>query len=190
MPDRNKGKKHSMYYLALVCPPELDQQIRQYKQWMKERFGCTNALKSPAHITLIAPFWLEEGREEKLQHLLTSFMSGEEALQICLNGFSHFGKQVLFINVEENAALEKLQHEVQDYFFKALPGIIKKEGRPFHPHITIATRDMKPGAFLEAWDYFSRNNYKAVFIAGCISLLKLEDGKWKVAGERDWMKKQ
>ncbi|HEY6506286.1 MAG TPA: hypothetical protein VIZ28_20055, partial [Chitinophagaceae bacterium] len=51
----NHFATHKMYYVALLCSPETDGKVQQFKYWMRERFGCTAALRSPAHITLIPP---------------------------------------------------------------------------------------------------------------------------------------
>jgi len=55
-----------MYYVAIVCPDNLNNKIKGFKLWMQEKFGCTVALKSPAHITLIPPFWFKGDDENML----------------------------------------------------------------------------------------------------------------------------
>jgi 2'-5' RNA ligase len=60
---------------------------------------------------------------------------------------------------------------------------IKKDDRPFHPHITIANRDMKPARFEKAWEHFSNKEFTESFDTNSIFLLKLNDGKWNVIGE-------
>jgi hypothetical protein len=60
----NLSSTHNMYFVALVAPPEPDKKVLELKNWMKDQFGTVVALKSPAHITFIQPFWLEEDQEE------------------------------------------------------------------------------------------------------------------------------
>ncbi len=178
--------EHSMYYIAIICPGEPGNKIMRLKHWMKEQFGCVVALKSPAHITLIPPFWLEETAEEKLQQMLLSFTSNADELEIHLDGFSHFGKRVLFVQVKEDPAMEEIKKQVELHFLRSFQDVIKPDDRPFHPHITIANRDMKPGDFYKAWQHFSQTEFKEVFRAKTISLLKLSPGKWDVIGEKHW----
>jgi hypothetical protein len=45
-----------MYFIAQVLPSTLNEKILAFKQFMLERFECRVGLKSPAHITFIAPF--------------------------------------------------------------------------------------------------------------------------------------
>ena len=64
---------HCMYYLAIVCPDELNKKILSFKLWMQEKFDCKVALKSPAHITLIPPFWFAAEEEDILLQALHVF---------------------------------------------------------------------------------------------------------------------
>ena len=181
-----KSAIHSMYFLAIVCPGPINDEVLQFKNRMRDQFGCRVALKSPAHITLIAPFWLNQEREEELLEAIQSFTSDMDEIEINLDGFFHFGNRVLFVNVRMNPALEELKNQVQDYFVRSFSDIIGKDERPFHPHITIANRDLKPGDFLKAWEYFSKKEFKEMFRAKTIALLKLTEGKWNMVSECNW----
>jgi len=174
-----------MYFLALVCDPSLEEKVLQLKYQMRDRYGCVTALRSPAHITLVAPFWLDEPKEGELYKALDVFDSDIGSLQIELNGFSHFNRKVLFIQVIENPGLEELKNQVTDHFINQFGDVIKRDLRPFHPHITIANRDLKPGDFLKAWEQYSRKTFKEHFEANTISLLKLSPGKWDVVRSRE-----
>lgn len=168
-----------MYFVALICPPPLNEKILRYKIWMRDQFGCIVAMKSPAHITLIPPFWVPDSEEEKLLDTLQSFASTMDELTIRLNGFSHFKKRVLFVDVKTFPELEQLKKQAEDHFTNFFPAI-KKDTRPFHPHITIANRDMKPSHFEKAWEHFSKKVHDEFFVVNEITLLKLGPGRWDV----------
>lgn len=170
----------SMYFVAVVCPDEINQKVLSFKHWMRDQFNCIVALKSPAHITLIPPFWIKKEEEVHLITQLQSLNNRREVLTIQLNGFSHFSNRVLFVQVVENTTLVQLKSAVETHFTIAFPGIIKKENRPFHPHVTIANRDLSPAAFMKAWARFSKENFHATFSTHTISLLKLVESKWNV----------
>lgn len=174
-----------MYFVALVCPPSLNEKILAFKNRMKEQFGCVVALRSPAHITLVPPFWMDDTREEDLLRTLETFTSNTGEIEIHIKGFSHFGKRVLFAAVGQNPTLQSIKLEVENHFVKNFSNI-KKEERPFHPHITIANRDMKPSDFDQAWEYFSKKDLNEKFEAAAISLLRHEEGKWNVVREKKW----
>jgi 2'-5' RNA ligase len=175
-----------MYYVAIVCPADVNEKVLQFKYWMKEQFGCVVALKSPAHITLIPPLWLEQSEETILQQTLQSLSININRADIHLQDFSHFNKRVLFINVKENPALAEIKQQTEKHFIQMPGNAIKTDDRAFHPHITIANRDLKPADFVKAWQHFAKKNFKEMFQVKSISLLKLGPDKWNVIGEKNW----
>ena len=173
-----------MFYIAVLCSPEIDKKIQGFKLWMRDRFGCTVALKSAAHITLIPPFWLHNEKEQLLIDTIHSFQTTIAPFNIRLQQFSHFSNRVIFAAVEENHKLGSLRKAVEDHFIKSFHNEIKPDDHPFHPHVTIANRDIKPGDFNKAWDHFKRQVFDEQFEAATISLLKLNAGKWNVIAEQ------
>jgi 2'-5' RNA ligase len=103
-----------------------------------------------------------------------------------LRGFSHFNKKVLFINVNENRALEEIKRQTEKHFIQMFRDSIKTDDHAFHPHITIANRDLKPADFIKAWEHFAKKDFKEMFQIRSISLLKLGPDKWNVIGEKNW----
>ncbi|MET0393859.1 MAG: 2'-5' RNA ligase family protein [Chitinophagaceae bacterium] len=178
--------EHQLYYIAILCPDQIDRMVLDHKLWLKEQFGCAHALKSPAHLTLVPPFRLEESREEELIQLLRTFTGPTGGLTITLNGFGHFSKKVLYIHVEETPALHEIKKQA-DIHFEALAGhVIKPDIRPFHPHITLATRDLSPHDFDRAWAHVSDLSFDETFWSGTMSLLRLSPGRWQVIAEKNW----
>lgn len=174
-----------MYFVAIVCPPSINTGIQGCKIWMKEKFDCVVALRSPAHITLVPPFWLEQDRESALLEALYEYKSAMDEPEITINGFDHFSRRVLFAAVAKNGMLQKLKDEVEQHFRRRFPEI-RSDQRPFHPHITIANRDMKPAHFLKAWEYFSKQRLHYRFTALTVSVLRHDGAQWQVIGESIW----
>lgn len=177
---------HKMYFIAIVCPDAINEKVLQCKLWMQQQFGCKAALKSPAHITLVAPFYFDITREPELIIAIKNFEHNHLPLPVQLKDFAHFGKRVIFIQLNENKELGLLHLRINNYFNLLFPGAIKKESRPFHPHVTIANRDVKPSAFEKAWEYFSKRKFEESFTSNTISLLKLVDDKWNVIAQKYW----
>ena len=183
----NNTSTHYMYYVAIVCPDDLNIKIQAFKLWMQEKFGCKVALKSPAHITILPPFWYNSDEENILLQAISSFDSSMEEIKIHLHDFAHFSNRVLYINIEHNESLNRIRQETEHHFIQKLGDIIKKETRPYAPHITIANRDLKPGDFIKAWEHFALKKFEEFFSANKVSLLKLNEGKWHVIAEKNWV---
>lgn len=169
-----------MYYLALVAPDEIDRQIMIWKNRMKDLYQAVIALRSPAHSTLIPPFWMDAGLEEELKKSIHSFSKNNHSSVIELNGFSCFKPSVIFVDVVHNPWLTNLKSELEDSLIAQKLFSLKKDNRLFHPHITIATRDLHKKQFEEAWTYFENKKYTAKWKPEGISLLRHNKKNWDV----------
>lgn len=169
----------NMYFIAVVLPAPLNEKIHVYKKQMQERYGCTVGLKSPAHITLAAPFWMEEGKESALRQDLQNLAQQVASFPLITNDFSAFPPRTIFVAVGESIALQALK-KTTDAFFRHSAYGMKFENRPFHPHITIATRDLHKKDFAEAWPSFQKEIFREPFNATGLSLLKHNGRSWDV----------
>ena len=109
----------SMYFVAVVLPKHLDEKILQHKKWMKENYGCKVGLKSPAHITLVSPFWMNAENESELKNNLKTIASAVVPFTVWTNNFAAFKPRTLFVATKENNALNELKiktvvHTVND----------------------------------------------------------------------------
>ena len=143
-----------MYFIAMVLPGELNKKVLKWKNFMHEKFGCKVGLKSPAHLTLIPPFWMPEEKEQRLTADIDAISSSAQPFTIATKNFSAFKPRTIYVDVVVNEKLRLLK-AVIDKFFSDADYKIKMESRPFHPHITIATRDLHKKHFHEAWTLFA-----------------------------------
>jgi 2'-5' RNA ligase len=175
--DGAKPEMH-MYYLTVLCPLDIDESIHEHKNFMRRTYGCDVASKSPAHITLIAPFFMSMGKRNELVEKLESFESIISEINVNLNGYGCFDNRVIFVDVEANENLTTLQEQVETYVRNNGFPFIKEAKKPFHPHVTIATRDLKPEDFEAAWPEFEGKEYTASFTTNTMHLMKLVDERW------------
>jgi 2'-5' RNA ligase len=168
-----------MYFMAVVLPPELDAKILPYKKWMAEKYNCKVGLKSPAHITIISPFWMEEEKEVRLQNDILQIATLTFSFNLSTDNFSSFKPRTLFVAVKENEPLNELRKKSGAYF-NSQDYKIKNDNRPFHPHITIATRDLHKRDFAEAWLHLENKKFEEEFEATGLSLLKHNGTNWDV----------
>jgi 2'-5' RNA ligase len=170
----------NMYFIAVVAPGEINKQVLKWKHWMKERYLCEVALRSPAHVTLVPPFWMKPDLEKELTEVITDFSKRQQPFSVQFNNFSHFKSRVIFIDVVLNERLLQLKDELFVFLQKNGRFPLKEDKRPFHPHVTIATRDLHKKDFEEAWEYFKEKKYAADWNVQNISLLKHNGKNWDV----------
>lgn len=168
------------YFIAIVPSEPILSQIEELKSNIFEVYGTKGALRSPGHITLHMPFSWEEDKEEKLIYSLQNF-SFEKEFQITLSDFACFEPRVIFINVQENDMLFQMQQQLVRYAKQNLQLFNQSDDmRGFHPHVTIAFRDLKKPLFYKMWEEYKNKVFDATFTCNDICLLKHVDDKWEV----------
>jgi 2'-5' RNA ligase len=169
-----------MYFIALVLPDELNRDILKWKHYMHEHHQCKVGLKSPAHITLIPPFWLDETKENNLLTAIDSVAHGNTPFIIKTKNFSAFKPKTIFVDVVKNERLDLLQQQTEMFFKNNESYKVETGNRPFHPHITIATRDLFKKGFYEAWPVFEKEKFEKQWEVKGISVLRHNKKNWDV----------
>ena len=174
-----------MFYIAVVLPEELNEKVLVHKKWMQEKYRCRVGLKSPAHITLIAPFWTEPQNEGALKTDIQTISDTVTPFHLSTNNFSAFRPRTIFVALDESAELNALK-KATEQFFRGKNYGMKFENRAFHPHITIATRDLHKKDFAEAWPHFENKEFKEECEVKGMSLMKHNGRSWDVAFTSDF----
>jgi 2'-5' RNA ligase len=118
--------------------------------------------------------------ENSLIDSITEFSLTHKKFLIRLNDFGAFPPKVIFIEVEKNKMLEELQASFADLILLQHKFSVKKDDRPLHPHVTLATKDLHKKAFKEAWEILAPKKYEAGWEATGISLLRHNKKNWDV----------
>ncbi len=171
----------SLYFIAVLPHETLADKITLLKHHCKEHFGSGHALNSPPHITLHMPFKWNEKKRPALDTCLSQVAAESQKFQVQLLGFDFFEPRVVFVDVVENQDLKELQKRlsIQMRLDLNLFNADYKD-RPFHPHVTIAFRDLKKPRFYEAKTYFSQQQFAEAFEVRDIVLLKHHGKNWEV----------
>ena len=171
------------YFIAIVPPEPLLSDIQNIKQFIFDKYQSKGALLSPGHITLHMPFSFDEDKEEKLAQCLSEFQFKTPFL-ISLKNFDCFEPRVVFINVQEQTELVELQKQLVNHVKRNLNIFNQSDDmRGFHPHITIAFRDLKKPVFYKIWETFKAKSYDESFSCHSFCLLKHNDKTWEVHKE-------
>jgi 2'-5' RNA ligase len=167
------------YFLAIVIPPPLFEKVEGVKQKLFEQHGLKGALRSPAHITLHRPFEWKEEKENVLIERLNTF-NFSSVFNIELNNFSFFEPRVVYVDVVPNNDLLELHNALKTHAKKELKLLNEvNDMRGYHPHVTVASRDLKKPLFYGLKNFFENEKLSGTFSCCNFSLLKLEK-KWEV----------
>ena len=167
-----------LYFISLVPPRELSDQIESLKTQIARQYDCKRALRLPAHITLQIPFNLEENMELNLLNILDDFSKEKQAFQIQLKNYGHFGNSTIYIGVEENEYLQAMHFDLKNNLQGELALENGKQSGKFSPHITLATRDISLQDFSSAWEHFKEQEFSAEFLATHLILFRHNGKTW------------
>lgn len=172
-----------LYFIALIPPPTLQDEVRQLKEEMRERFQAKHALRSPAHITLQMPFRWDGSTEDHLIAGLHTFATGQTPFPIELSGFDAFPPRVIYVRIARHEAIGRLYRQLQDFLRTQLAFSSEALSARFHPHMTIANRDLQAELFPAAWAAFADRAFAGSFIARSLYLLKHTGTHWEIYRE-------
>ena len=181
---KKAAQDEKRYFVAVVPPEPLRAEITGMKLYFKEKYYASKALNSPPHITLHMPFKWKEERENEIVNVLSLFCEGIHPFGIKLAGFGAFEPRVIFVQLLENPELSKLQKKLGRSMRLGLNLFnADYKDRGFHPHLTLAFRDLKKQQFAAAWEEFQNKNYEVRFDVTSICLLKHNGHTWDIFKE-------
>ncbi len=168
-----------LWFIALLPPADLTQQITEIKQNFCDRYRSRAALKSPPHITLYPPFAWPVATIAQVRSTLQTFAQSRSAFPIQLKGYGAFPPRVIYIQVEPTLALVQIHRDLLHTLGSTLNLRNPKEAqRPYHPHLTIAFRDLSRSHFQQAWPAYRDRPFQAEFQATHLTLLYHNRQRW------------
>ncbi|MBL7791932.1 MAG: 2'-5' RNA ligase family protein [Saprospiraceae bacterium] len=172
-------KEHCLYFIAVLAPADVSEEVTAFKQYAASNFESSRALHSPPHITLIPPFsWPVRQLSDvirEVEQLTCTF----PPFWLALRNFNCFPPRVIFVDVPQNEALAALQATLSQRLHQQL-NLGGEDKRGYHPHMTVAFKDLHRRLFAPAWDYFSKINYERTYEVREIGLLQHNKQEWEL----------
>lgn len=176
----NKEKtSERLYFIAIIPPAPIFEQAWILKHYFKDTYNSKASLNSPPHITLHMPFKWKETKEMKLISGLELFAEDHGSFAIQLENFNCFKPRVIYIDVIRSEPLNNLQRQLSK-FCRTEFNLFNADHRdqPFHPHLTLAFRDLRKNMFLKAWEEFSVRKFEGNWPVNSFTLLKHDGSRW------------
>lgn len=171
------------FFIALVPPPAIQDYANGIIQELGDRFQ-THTAKAPPHVTLQPPFEWSPARADRLADELTAFAQRQVTVPVHLLGFGQFSPRVLYIHVEKTAELLAFQANLAEHLEQTL-GIVDPKGRRrrFTPHVTVASRNLTPPTFQQAWTLLKERPVDLKFQSDRLTLLQHNGQQWQIYRE-------
>jgi 2'-5' RNA ligase len=166
------------YFIAIIPSEPVFSEIEKVKLEISQKYNNKSSLRSPAHITLHMPFEMKEEKENILIEKISSFKFSS-SFSVQLKDYSCFEPKVIFIDVIRNETLNTFQKELV-FHVKSNLNIFNQyeDKRAYHPHVTIAFRDLKKSDFYSANEEYKTKNFSAEFKVNSFFLLKHTGKIW------------
>ena len=172
------------FFVAIIPPLEIAKKITSIKEHFSETYGSRAALRSPPHITLVMPFFWQTKKEEILIDEVEGLANSLEPFELELEDFGSFAPKVVFVQVLPNSSLSEAQRGIVLGLRERLNiNHPNSNNRTFHPHVTVAFRDLRKAKFHEAWREFQTRAFKEAFRAEAIALLRHNGKRWEIYRE-------
>ncbi len=173
--------QHPRFFIALLPPDSVQAEARQLQLEMGDRFQSRAALKSPPHITLYPPFTWPTDTLPHLIEPLSQFADAHSPVPLTLSGFGAFQPRVIYIHVDLSPALLTLRQALVEWVDSRC-GLRDRrdQQRGFHPHLTIAFRDLSRQNFHMAWPEFQLRPIHHQFSVLHLTLLRHDGQRWQI----------
>lgn len=172
---------NQLYFIALIPPAPLKDEIQELKLEIKDRFGSKHSLNAPPHITLLSPFRFEDEHLDQLHSLMDDFAQRFDPLEIQFLNFSTFPPRVIFIDVIKSPKFTEVQSQLEELARSHTELFnYNYDERPFHPHLTLAFKDLSKSDFYEVWKEFENREFQKSFSATELYLLRHNGDEWEV----------
>ena len=170
------------HFVGVLASEDLADTLAGCRRWMGEAFGCRSGFATPMHVTLIPPFALRDPEvAEALAQAIGETARAMKPFTARASGFGAFGERTVFARVVPDPRWAALRDALFAETSRALPGLLRKDARPFTPHLTVANRDIPVGAIPRALEHFAPLALEEEFPADHIALFERRGGAWEIA---------
>ncbi|NLJ85879.1 MAG: 2'-5' RNA ligase family protein [Firmicutes bacterium] len=149
-------------FIGITLPEDFHQEVEVWRR----RFA---APKTVPHITVIPPFRWPASRDD-LEEEVKKSLEGLSPFLVATNGVGRFGRRVIFIAVAPSPAIMALHQKLRKGL--SLEDERRGRGRPYHPHITLATR-LSPGEFNTYVEELAGYEPQEEFTCGHVAIFKM-----------------
>lgn len=172
----------SLYFIAFLPPPTLSDKIDEERNRFASKYQSYHALKTIPHITLQSPFKRPAAFEVEMHLQLEDFFKTISPFTIELNGYGNFQKQnkVIFITVEKSKEILTLHKNFVFTLRNQLQFSDRETSYMYHPHITMAQKDLSAENFYTALIDYEAKPFKENFTVSKAMMFKHNFRTWEL----------
>lgn len=171
--------ERNLKLIAIIPPEPVFSQVRKEQENIASTWGPKHALRTPPHITIIPPMLLTSGEVGWLYGIASAIAGSQAPFPLHLKDYSSFKPRVIFISPVVNTPLSNLHEIWHQAIMTRMPDVLAKyPDKPYHPHLTLAHKDVTHPQFDSLWKYFSTKSFEAHFEVDRFCILTHTDDGW------------
>lgn len=182
MQNKNSPTPRQTHFIGVLLPDDLTRSVEECRRYMNWTYGCRSGHATPVHVTLVPPFALP--RDYTTEDVVEALLRGvpqDFSFSARTENFGAFGNRTLFAAVRPAPEWNRLKSAAETTLRSAFPGCLRKDPRPFHPHITVANRDIPPGASTAALRVLNGKKFEEDFPVDNMTVFVCKGGGWEAA---------
>lgn len=182
---KNSTFLEQTHFIGVVLPEDITLTLEDCRRYMREAYGCKSGHATPIHVTLVPPFRLPQEYSTKnlIRAIESEVLPKGLGFTAHIDNFDAFGDRTLFAKVASDEKWLTLRNAVYSAIIKAAPSCIRKNEKPFCPHISVSNRDIPQGVMTDALQVMNELNLKEDFPADNITIFERHGGKWVSTAE-------
>jgi 2'-5' RNA ligase len=150
--------------IAILPPKEISEIVREEQQMIAERWGPKHAMRTPPHLTIIPPLAVNANSFNTIKQIATEIAATNSSFSLQLKGYGAFKPRVVYINPIIPTELQLLYRQWRDALETEIPELLDRyPDRPYHPHLTLAHRDVYAEQFSSIWRHYQSKSFDASF---------------------------
>ena len=181
---KNSPFNQQTHFVGVLVNEELTDTLEECRSFMNQKYGCKSGHGTPIHVTLIPPFALDDCYTtqqlvETVRYACDTLEGiGKLPFESSLEGFGSFAERTIFANVVTSESWTTLRDAVTKEVQASFPGCVKKSGKPFKAHISVANRDIPVGTTFEALKSLSEISLPSSFKVEAIAIFTKKNNRW------------
>ncbi len=147
---------------------------KKIKEELFYKFNAKGS-KLPPHFTIKTPFEMED--ISCIENAIEKFSKIAKSEKYIIDGFNHFGKRVVYMDVKMTKDAKKLHDTLIDELLKVNLVFDKKDGKDKKFHITLASKNVQTN-FELIWNYILEFKCYFELYFDNIEIYKFQNNKW------------
>ena len=137
-----------LYMIAVVPDNDAKVLIDKIREDFSDKYQVNEALRNPAHITVVPPFHATKEQVEIIKAAFEKLYRSVDAFKVVIDKYGFFKKnRVVFLEPVDDKTLPRMMRKAERVITDNCPDIKLKVIKRHTPHITIGYRDLSKAVF-------------------------------------------